>query len=328
MTPRPTISLRAHAKVNLALSVGPPDGRGYHPIASWMVPLDLHDALRIERLPDGCAPVLERAWAADAPKPAPFDWDAESDLTLRALRRLESHIGRALPARLVLCKRTPVGGGLGGGSSDAAAALVGLNALFQLGLGAPELRALAFALGSDIPFFIDKLDPRGGPAREPCRPALVAGLGDAITRLAPPTGSGAPLLLLLPPFGCPTGAVYKAYDRLGPRALDAERIARLAERARAEGSIDSGSLFNDLAAPAETVAPELPDLRRRAAAVLGVPVLVTGSGSTLFALPAETREGRRGTGEAGAGQRWARESAERIRSSVPDLVPVPACMRE
>src|SRR6185295_18407432 len=123
--------------VNLALSVGPPlpagDPRaGMHPIASWMHAIDLCDEVWITRLVTG-ASRLDIAWADDAPRPSPIDWPSEKDLAFRAHRLLEGDTGRALPAAIRIAKRIPVGGGLGGGSSDAAATLLALNDLFALG---------------------------------------------------------------------------------------------------------------------------------------------------------------------------------------------------
>ncbi len=297
------LAARAYAKVNLVLSVGPPlpkeagPAAGYHPIASWFHALSLWDDLELHLLTPGEPSRHEIAWAADAPRPTPIDWPLERDLAVRAHRLLEQETRRELPAALKLRKRIPVGGGLGGGSSDAAAMLQALDAAFNLGLGRERLARLSTRLGSDVAFFINA--PPGAPADAllaPPRPAIVTGLGDEIERVAPigPGRSPGPsevggaseapgIVLIFPPFGCPTGPVYRAYDA-GPRPLDVARVTDLVHSAIASGRIDSCGLFNDLAAPAEAVAPALAPLRREAARRLARPVHVTGSGSTLFAL--------------------------------------------
>lgn len=293
---RPVL-IRAHAKVNLALAVAPPLSKelgGYHPIASWMAAIDLADEIELEQT-GGPRSVYRVEWAADAPRATPIDWPIEKDLAARAHQLLEAHVGRALPVHLLVRKRTPVGGGLGGGSADAAAVLCGVNQLFQLGLSGSSLIALSARLGSDIGFFIDD----GRAIDAPPRPALVSGLGQEIARV-PTAGGGehaAALVLLLPAFGCPTGPVYRAFDALGPGPLRAAQVRSLIDHAAAAGAIDSAALFNDLATPAEAVAPALGPIRRHAAAVLGVPVHVTGSGSTLFAIAPS----------AAAAQQWAED---------------------
>ena len=110
---------QAHAKINLALAVGPPQGppqgpRGYHPIASIFVCVSLAGEVHIEPAAHSKG-TFRTSWANDAPLPTPIDWPIEQDLGYRAWRALEAHIGRALPVHIDVRKRVPVGGGLGGG---------------------------------------------------------------------------------------------------------------------------------------------------------------------------------------------------------------------
>jgi 4-diphosphocytidyl-2-C-methyl-D-erythritol kinase len=318
----PSISCRAYAKINLALSVGPPEpagslSAGMHPIASWMAAVDLFDDLSVTRLGEGELSVYEIGWVGGggastssgknavsgaqlappvcspppslaasppagrspgggglrSPRESVIDWPLEKDLAVRAHRLLEVEAGRALPVHLRLEKRIPVGGGLGGGSSNGAAALMAVNELFGLGMPVERLARLSAKLGSDVAFFLDE---DAGPPR----PAVVTGMGDRIER----TGAlGLDLVLVFPPFGCPTGAVYKAYDRMGPRELREQDVRGLAASEwTGRGAELTGRLFNDLAAAAESVAGELAGIRSRVAALAGSPCHVTGSGSTLF----------------------------------------------
>lgn len=212
------------------------------------------------------------------------------------LRGIEPGVG---PCEVRVLKRIPVGGGLGGGSADAGAALLGLDALFDLGLSQADLSGAAAALGSDVAFFLDR--------ESPPRPALVTGLGERVERQARLAGD---LVLIMPAMGCPTGAVYRAYDA-APRALREDDVRRMIARAEREGGrADPGVLFNDLAGPALAVAPALAAVRSACAGALGGPVHVSGSGSTLFALAPDGPE---------QAQRWAHDLERRF----PDLRVVP-----
>jgi len=277
-----SLTVAAHAKLNLALAVGPAQPpKNFHPIASWFVAIDLRDTLTIAPRDAADTSRYEIRWAPDAPRPSPIDWPTDTDLAVRAHRLLEKHAGKPLPLHLILHKRIPVGGGLGGGSSDAAAMLIACNQLFTLNLARSDLRALGAQLGSDVPFFIDDaLDP----AQPAPRPALVTGFGETIERLpaAPPTSA----LLFFPPFACPTAAVYKAFDAVASDAADPAPIRVMIAKAQRTGKIDSAALFNDLSDAACAVEPDLAQTIADLAGTLGpeFPVHVSGSGSTLFTL--------------------------------------------
>lgn len=303
-----TVRLRAHAKVNLVLSLAGPEPAGgpragWHRISTWMHAIDLADDLLVQPLGPSSRSTLSAVstwsarWAADAARPGVIDWPLERDLAWRALRAVEAHVGRALPTRLVLTKRIPTGAGLGGGSSDAGATLLALDRAWGLGLGADVLRTLGATLGSDVPFFVAEPGTDGDVPR----PAVVGGFGEAIERTPRAAGE---LVLLVPGFGCATGSVYRAFDDAvsagSGGTLDAERIETLARR----GTVDTSALWNDLAEPACAVRPELTLLRMRAREVLDKEVHITGSGSAMFAIV-----------EPGS----AAALAERVRAQVPGL---------
>lgn len=178
------LALPAYAKLNLDLRVlgVRPDGR--HQVETTLQLVSLHDLLLLEE-----APLTELEGGT-----------GEDDLVLRAQRALESAAGRPLPTRFRLVKRIPAGAGLGGGSSDAAAALRGLVRLHDLRLGTPELLEVATQLGADVPFFL-----LGGAAR-------AGGCGERLTPLASASGWFA---LAWPGYGVPTGAVYRMWDEVG-----------------------------------------------------------------------------------------------------------------
>lgn len=257
----------APAKVNLALSVSPPVEGGMHEIASWMVTTSFADELEVKRLPADRPSRFSIDWHDDARRRTDIDWLIRKDLAVRAHALLEQRIGSALPVQLRLRKRIPVGGGLGGGSSNAAAMLRALDALFDLRLRAEYLEAISRELGSDVPFLV-----RGGSA-------LVEGTGERLTRVAMPLVH---LVLVFPGVACPTGPVYQAFDRLRPNArLDAPRVRALVD-ASESGWLRADMPFNDLAVAALEVAPALGELRARLEAIAQSPVHVSGSGSTLF----------------------------------------------
>ncbi len=254
----------APSKVNLALSVGAPDASGMHPLASWMVTTRFGDDLTLKRLLPGTPSRYAIEWHGDAPRKSDIDWKISKDLAVRAHLALEQKLGRELPVQMRLQKRIPVGGGLGGGSSDAGAMLRALDALFDLRLRPDFLEHIAQPLGSDVPFLV-----RGGSA-------IVEGLGERISRAA---DHRAHLVLAFPDIQCPTGPVYKTFDALrGPDArVDADRV-----RGLAESGANADNPFNDLAAAACAIAPQLAELRAQVEALARQPVHVSGSGSTLF----------------------------------------------
>ena len=263
---RHSVLALAPAKLNLALSVGPPGVDRMHPISSWMVTVDLHDELLLTRLPEESLSRYAILWHADAKRPSDIDWSITKDLAVRAHISLQEHVGRPLPIQLKLEKRIPVGGGLGGGSSDAAAMLHGLNELFGLGLSVERLASIASELGSDIAFLV-----HGGSA-------IVEGIGERIEPHAAPPDLD--VVIAFPNATCPTGPVYGAFDRNGLRAepkLDPQRVRSLVSR-----RIAPDTCFNDLAGPALEVAPTLRDDLEELSHLAERPAHVSGSGSSLF----------------------------------------------
>lgn len=269
-----TLELDCPAKVNLTLSIASPLANGYHPLASWMVAVAFADQLRLARAASGKSS-FHLAFAKDAPMPGAVDWPIEKDLAFRAHRLLEERAGRSLPVELTLTKHIPAGAGLGGGSSDAAATLVGVDRLYELRTPLADLKTLATKLGSDVAFLVGALN--GEPS------SLVTGLGESLEAL--PIREVIHLVLILPGFGCPTGEVYRAFDTAHPhsagkRDADAARVRAIASR----WPVPQDAPFNDLAEPACAVRPQLRDIRDRLTKELGIPVHITGSGSTLFVI--------------------------------------------
>ena len=272
-----TLTLRAYAKVNLALAIGKGDEPGrLHPICSWMHAIELWDEIEIRWLceHENQASIYALGWKQSAGEDKPVEWDQDSDLAVRAHKQIEAHVGRKLSVQMRVSKSIPAGGGLGGGSSDGAAVLMGLNELFNLGLDHATLIGLAMEIGSDVPFFLDE------PDQIP-RPAIVQGMGEKITRLEP-IHAGIPITLILPGFGCHTGEVYRAFDE----SVSPDHVFRDAQvhNLAQSSALDMDGLFNDLAAPACAVGVGLGELKEQIERAIGRAVHVSGSGSTLFVI--------------------------------------------
>jgi 4-diphosphocytidyl-2-C-methyl-D-erythritol kinase len=262
------VAILAPAKINLALAVGPPGADGMHPICSWMVTVGLFDQLEVRRLQPDRFSRYAILWHPEARRCTDIDWSITRDLAVQAHLALEHHVDRRLPVQLKFEKRIPVGGGLGGGSADAAAMLHAVNAVYGLGLSVEELCEIGSGVGSDVPFLV-----RGGSA-------LVHGLGERIE----PHDAAPDLyaVLVLPEAACPTRDVYRTYDEIGPIDLREADVRSLCQGIPAAPTPDH--LFNDLAEPALCVAPALSELLERLSAIAERPAHVSGSGSSLFVL--------------------------------------------
>jgi len=179
---------RAPAKVNLTLKVLGKREDGFHALESLMVPLDLADTLTFERADDYCL-------VCDTPG-VPVD---ESNLVTKAVRLFQQRTGKSCGWKVTLVKNVPHGAGLGGGSSDAATALLALNELEDAGISNEELAEMSASLGSDIPFFIYE------------QACLIEGRGERVTPVNIPELKGVQILLLKPSFGVDTPEAYRRW---------------------------------------------------------------------------------------------------------------------
>ncbi|MCU0866569.1 MAG: 4-(cytidine 5'-diphospho)-2-C-methyl-D-erythritol kinase [Planctomycetes bacterium] len=257
--------LPARAKLNLVLRVVGRRADGYHLLETLFHALELHDDLTLERTGAG----VELELTAD--DPALVVSAGPDNLVQRALQRFLAAAGVGGGFRARLHKRIPHGGGLGGGSSDAAAALRLANALHGAPLAEPELLRLCSTLGADVAFFVRSGSQWGRGIGDELSPALV-----------PPQH----FVLLLPPFGCPTVDVYKSHAALWQRAPYPATVLPITVPETGNAAVRI-TLHNDLEPAAELVRPELAELRR-AVVRAGYPeVRMTGSGSTLFVAAAD-----------------------------------------
>lgn len=262
--------LLAPAKINLHLRVGPRRADGFHPLLTWMCTVGLFDSLELRpSAQPGIALSCDRA-------EVPCD---SANLVVRAAQALEALLERngeggsfhGRGVRAALHKRTPVGAGLGGGSSDGVRALLGLNRLWNAGLRLEQLALAAATLGSDLPFFLY------GPS------SICRGRGEDVRPTARPVCGWA--LLALPREGLPTAAVYRRFDEMGlGRAEDVDEAPPFEDWAALPAEVLLPRLVNDLEPAAFDIAPQLGRLRTESEAMLGRPVRMSGSGSSLFSL--------------------------------------------
>ena len=232
--------LEAHAKINWTLEILGKRPDGYHELKSVVLPVALHDDIEIA---EGLT--LE---------PSDFPY-GEKDLAYRAAKRMQLEAGHAPGARFRIVKRIPAGGGLGGGSADAAAAINGLNDFWSLGLSEARRLEIASEIGSDVPALV-----LGGAV-------MMEGRGERVRRLTAAeltqVPSGDRIELLTPSVFASTAAVYGEYR-----------------------ASDHGLGRNDLQPAALRLYPEigaaLEELKRRGL----VEVAMSGSGSTVYGVRA------------------------------------------
>jgi len=266
--------LSAAAKVNLALEVLSRRADGYHELATVLQTVDLSDRL-----------VLEDAEEVELRTSSPAVPADTTNLAVKAALALREAAGVPRGVRITLEKLIPVAAGLGGGSADAAAVLLGLNRLWGLRWPAGRLAEVAVTLGMDVPFFL-----RGGVA-------LATGRGERLTPLA---GSGLALVLVSPRIAASTAEVY---GRVTPAMYsDGARTRALvaALRSRRPTRI-AASLYNGLEA---AVVPAYPQVGQMEAALLAAGALgaaMSGSGPTVFGVARSWEHARQIQGRVARG---------------------------
>ncbi|MEM7810620.1 MAG: 4-(cytidine 5'-diphospho)-2-C-methyl-D-erythritol kinase [Planctomycetota bacterium] len=254
------------AKVNLTLDVLGRRDDGYHELDTVFAAVSLFDQLTFSA---GPGPgridlVLDPRSTAPGRELVPTDG---GNLVVRAGRQLAESAGRTLPGvHITLAKMIPVQGGLGGGSSDAAAALLGLNAYWGLGRSRAELAAIGAELGSDVPFFVHGVGWARGRGR-----------GEVIDRL--PAGPPLDLVLAKPASGLSAAEVYRAYRPGRGRPLS-DAMTDAVTSGSSRGVLRSTG--NDLECPAVSVQNEVGETLRRLRDAGAGPVRTSGSGTTCF----------------------------------------------
>lgn len=283
------VTVRVPAKINVYLEVRGLRTDGYHAIDTVMLPVGLEDRLTARRVRGTDVSLRIRR-----PGGVPLDG---TNTVLRAARALREAAGVAAGATLILEKRIPVGAGLGGGSADAAGALVALDRLWRCRAGPAALSALAASIGSDVPFFLGD-----GPAR-------ATGRGERVSPV--PCRGAFHAVLVYPGVPLSTGNVYEKCKARLTRVRRSARLRHILSALRGGNAAALGAhLRNDLEAAAVSLAPSLRTLHADLDRLLFLGVGMTGSGSAFFGVCAGRAEAlarARAVGRAGLGRAWAVE---------------------
>ena len=254
------IELESPAKLNLSLLVYGKRKDGFHEIHSVMAALNFSDRLLFSPSSDPGI-ILEVSGMNESVPTGP------ENLVCRAANLLEGYLDKPAGAVIQLEKNVPAGGGLGGASSNAAAALVGLNQLWNLNLSLEELSVLASRLGSDVAFFLY------GPLAE------CTGRGEIVKKLSGKISKK--VLLILPGIHVSTAEVYKKY-KYDSSLVNARRVVidNLIQAGDYDGLFELG--INSLLPATMNYVPGLDRLREEIEFVLGRKIFMSGSGSTLY----------------------------------------------
>lgn len=252
-----SLRLRTPAKINIFLRVLGRRADNYHELETLFQAIELYDELVI-RKKKGIRRLIVRNYEG---------LQNESNLVLRALEWLENQCDSRFEVEIELVKNIPVAAGLGGGSSDAAATLVGLKRLLDLDwLSSDDIARGALSLGADVPFFI-----LGGTA-------IGRGIGEILTPVGLNCDYG--ILLVNPGFAVSTGQIFSAFSKT---------LTESPKKVTLQGLLDQGVelsqlLVNDLQDVAESMHPEIRLIRETFIESGVTEALMTGSGPTVFAL--------------------------------------------
>ncbi len=284
------VEVDAPAKVNLFLEILSRRGDGFHELEMLVAPINRFDTLSVSPEPDGSIRVHCR-WAHGLAAQETRSGNAEGrvwdslpsngdNLVCHALRLLQERCGSSSGARVELVKRVPAAAGLGGASSDAAAALVAANEAWKIGWSRAQLAEVAAQVGSDVPLFLH-------PGACVCR-----GRGELVFPLdACPTLH---LVVVRPPEGLSTAAVYQ---RCRP-ATDARPVSELVQAlARGHGAAIGRALFNRLQPAAEGMSVWVTRLSELFSRLDVWGHQMSGSGTTYFGICRHARHARRVAGQ-------------------------------
>lgn len=251
--------IKAHAKINLAINVVGKKEDGYHDLDMVMVPVELHDSIHIEVLPSN----FETYVTCDD-----FSLEVnEYNLCSITIRKMKEKYNINKSFRVHIHKNIPIGAGLGGGSSNAAAVINAIKTLLKLDIPYEEEIELAKSIGADVPFFLKN------------NPARVEGIGEKLTPIK--IKNKYYVLLIKPKNGLSTKDVYAKYDEVGSdNHADVDSLIKALEN----GEELKEFMGNDLEKASITMLPVIQDIKKLLLDDGFENVLMSGSGSSVFAI--------------------------------------------
>lgn len=277
---------QARAKINLSLDITGRRENGYHEVRMIMQTLDLCDDLSFETGKPQSGIVLK----TDNEMLNDEQSQGTDNLIVKAAKLLEEKSGKKFDVVITLSKRIPIAAGMAGGSSDAAAALRGLNRLFELDFSMEELKTMAVKIGADVPFCVE-----GGLC-------LSEGIGEVLTKLTPLPSI--PTVICKPNVFVSTKDVYKAFDsQENPEHPDVDGMLKCIEAYDAAGV--SGLLMNILEPVTVKEHPVISEIEKNLESFGATKAIMSGSGPTVFGLFNSVKE--------------ASEAAEKLKEICPDF---------
>lgn len=259
--------VKSYAKINIALNVLGKKEDGYHELDMVMLPLKLHDSLLIEELPnkkDNFVVMDDFSY-----------YVGHNNIVNKAINELDKHVSLCgTKFKVLIHKNIPMQAGMGGGSSNAAATLNGINEIKKLGVPKDKLLEISKPLGCDVPFFID------------CVPARCTGVGDVITPIK--VKNNYYVLIVKPEGGCSTKTVYGLFDE-NPnyKACNIEDVIKALETG--DDDLLANSIGNSLQDVSIGLVPEIGRIIKEIKSY-GIKIcMMTGSGSAVFGLSTDKK---------------------------------------
>lgn len=252
--------MRSYAKINICLNVVGKREDGYHELDMIMLPLEMHDTLLISELKKG----TDNFVTIDDFSNGPIHYN----IATAAIEKLEKRYHFSNKFRVSIHKVLPMQAGLGGGSSNAAAVILGVNKMLKLGATEDEMIDVARGLGADVPFFIKNV------------PARCSGIGDIIEPVTVKNNYW--VLIVKPDEGCGTKEIYEISDQMTLKTGNLELVKQALENG--DDELLASSIFNALEEPATKKVPEILKIKEELND-LGLNIVqMTGSGSSVFAM--------------------------------------------
>ena len=259
------LSLKSYAKINIALNVTGKTEDGYHLLDSITLPIELHDTILMSILKGSADTYV----TIDDFSQGVIDYN----IATFAIEKMSVLYNFDKKFRVYIHKNIPMQAGLGGGSSNAAFVMKGVNKLLKLGVSNDELRGLAKSIGADVPFFID------------CVPARMEGIGEILNPIK--VKNNYYCLIVKPSEGLATKDIFNKGDEMELTTCDIDKV--ISALAEGDDELLAESIGNSLEAPAIKLLPEIGKieeiLRERGLKIVGM----TGSGSSVFALSSDRK---------------------------------------